>query len=1343
MAGVLLTLLLPALLLGARRGKTEGPSYALPRAGVQAEEATVAAPHDEVLARCAERFVAPLRRFSGAKQAAPTADAQLVSSGGLQTGAPDESTTDPRWAEAALGIQREVDGALAALSTSGHARLETLIATLPDPLDSGLGYAFDSQLQGLVLGVEADLPHAQPSSPGYHRDHSWLPWSPAPPDAKSAAVPDPGDCRHELPGVLLFRGADPRKPSLMLLLLVGESPIVGVHTKTMSRALDLARQLSPPGRSAPGASLAQQGIRVLGPSYSGSAPSLRRVLDEYPTLGVSFVSGSANGPDVARILGADLQAAEGRSTLRRHTRYAATTVPQHALECSFLHYAKQAGAEQADKEGAYAAPVDGVAILRESGTEFGGGSTPGRLQRQQVACDLRPEILLSFPFHVSAIRDAYEALDARPEPPIALDPMLARHTSLDISLPSTRRTDLEMPSSPATKYAQDLALGHVLSEIEREGVRWVGIQATDIADAIFLARKIRDVAPDVRIAFFGSDALLTHPAYRRDLLGSLMVTAYPFLGSDHFRAEPPAPDRPRIVAHPHASFANAESEGVYNAALALRGAKPDALAEYAFMRPPSAGAAAAAVQPLPVWIATLGRSGIVPMQARPAVDCHGTIFGAQHSMSRALCVAEPAADAWASFNQLRELSLHLDPDVMPPRFMHFLLALLALAFFLHHQLIHRRHLQTLDTSAYPGQLAPDDALLDRCIVRTKWRLYAAFAHVTLWLALTYLAVIYLVGAWVYFQHDQGPRLMLPLVLATLASVCLGVVVYRDVRALLHDAAQFRDFLRRRRVMDARQHPHARLLVGSGMSRAFSYVELSLGMAAPRVRDEEHDRLLFVSFAQLRSLMVLGSMVIVFFCAATALAMWSSTHAALDDGFVPSAMTLFALRHVPFTNGVSASAPILLSLVCVYLWAVGRMQRLLLLHGLSASTDRDGVLDGVSTPIRSILYPDPITGSDAEGRGDAGFTAVERGLVNAVLRPSGRMYFLALAVIGAVPAVLFVVMRPSTLETTDLTRVLYGVLGSCAMLTAATLVQLFLYRRALCCMLERIMLHPLGVAFQHVATPLRESLDAQLSRTTAPEVRWAVCEQSLQHLARLPFDSQANTSGSATQCSYLVAELHEHARRLGTLRGQALGEAAKASPSQHLRGNEVAALGRELVGAARTVTRLLEPRWRDHPPAPWSVPVPAKSERTAKVEAQDAWLAAAESFVVTVVALLLNQHVRQFRYFLSTTTACSLVLLLAVSSYPFEPHRALMTGLWMLIITVVVGCLLVFLSLDRAPLLNVIAGEPEHAGKVTWNLQLVNRVAVWVLIPILVVLATQYPDVARELSRVVEPFTFKL
>jgi len=133
-----------------------------------------------------------------------------------------------------------------------------------------------------------------------------------------------------------------------------------------------------------------------------------------------------------------------------------------------------------------------------------------------------------------------------------------------------------------------------------------------------------------------------------------------------------------------------------------------------------------------------------------------------------------------------------------------------------------------------------------------------------------------------------------------------------------------------------------------------------------------------------------------------------------------------------------------------------------------------------------------------------------------------------------------------------------------------------------------------------------------------------------------------------------------------------------------------------------------------------------------------WLRAAQTFVATVVTLLLYRHVRQFRYFLWVTTSCTLLLLLALVSYPFEPYRLILTYAWVVTGSVVGVCLWVFISMDRNTLMSHIAGTSPD--QVTFNTAFWLRVFAWGVVPLLSVAAAQYPGVANFLLGILSPFT---
>src|SRR5262249_43041048 len=139
--------------------------------------------------------------------------------------------------------------------------LKFLIALVPDPLDSQQPAAFDLAMDGIQQGFA----YASEVRKGYLPDRIWIPWN----DEATVA----GKGYRTAPGLLLFRRLKERGGrQLFGVLLVGETPRTGIHKAAFSAALQLVADLSPASQSS---------VRILGPSYSGSALSLQMALADW------------------------------------------------------------------------------------------------------------------------------------------------------------------------------------------------------------------------------------------------------------------------------------------------------------------------------------------------------------------------------------------------------------------------------------------------------------------------------------------------------------------------------------------------------------------------------------------------------------------------------------------------------------------------------------------------------------------------------------------------------------------------------------------------------------------------------------------------------------------------------------------------------------------------------------------------------------------------------------------------------------------------------------------------------------------------------------------------------
>ena len=1337
---------------------------------------------------CVDRFLAPIEQLAG--------------------DIPKEGAVD--WAGSAASSLAAVRRTLGA-----GASIDAMIATIADPVDSGLEYVFDTTLQALRLGLERGESGAGPVHGSLFRDRSWLPWRDF--DASGKTRAESAECRETTPGAMLFRDSGTKDPHLRLLLLVGETPTRGLHVAAMVNALHFARALA--AASDPSSSQGPKGLspaRIVGPTFSGGAFSLRLAIEKWakesgaPLPPVYIVTGSATGSSLMSTLGPKSGWSDGLDVL-----FDATTVPAGAVECAYLHFVRRLGADGGASGGTGSAPtlLPQVAMLHESGTEFGASATNGarapdaKLAESDavpspLACDLRAGVRISFPAHIASLRDAYEELDRKEAKE---KDNIARATSLEVSLRGNRPAlDAQSNPSQRTTYAQDVALASVLGQISIEKVRHVGIQATDVADAIFLARKIRDIAPDVRLAFFEADALLLHPAFQRDLRGSLVVSPYVFLGSSPFESVNMA------GARSYAPFENAAALGTFNAILAARGWSVDELLEYT---------APSTMVPLPIWHATIGRHGIVPLGMVRPLDCQSTIYrrGSGKPPTDLLAkLCDPSRSSpedWKRFNDVSRLDLR--SDVPLPRLWLLLFALLVLAFIVDQYAVWKTRL-SLAKNRMPSTIAKEtDHDADLAIGRTKWLLYASIR--TFLFALAFLYICY-IDRLSFLAMTRAAETTLGLrSLGELLAVGASLVVALSL--LWEFVANYFAFVW------AVRKTFASVPLRTSLPDVFSLTTSASRQAAART-----------SCAQLGlvALFAFGLACLFAYLLNDATFEAANADVALNTQNAVPALTLLVLRTVSLGNGVSPAAPALLCLASVYMWAVGRMARLAAAHGVSRISPNDKDSDLVSTPLRLVLFPshDPAAPSSENFEGgpppaDGGFTRVERAVANAVWRPiAGPLYVSSAIVVIVVPLLLFALKPLATVEVRAGTWLLGGGLVVSTSLIGITLIQLVRYWLALEHLLKRTMAHPLGPALSSARAFARESVDDQLSRSPNDLLRLAACSE---HFGEVIDSARAHERIDLRRVAGAddPVDLVKLRAELETARNAALD--AASARAHATTADASARLGQCVIEAAAAVTRVLQYAWKGqagvfwpdteavtervplaqaagdetanrpqvmadateqragprparevpsgtqalaHPEQRLTPPLPtprhALAQRAARPEeptapaqraasaastsevrdalaaagwqfgpGELAWLRDCQAFVATVVALIVSRYVRQFRYFLYAMTASIALLLLALASYPFEPHRLLLSCSWGVVGSVVGTGLWIFIEVDRNTVISRLNGTDP--GKVTLNGALALRVMAWVILPVLGVAATTYPDIANMLYRIVEPF----
>lgn len=458
------------------------------------------------------------------------------------------------------------DQALAAAQGRGDSKLQFLLATVPEPR---LG--FDGAIASMSRAIEAS---------GYTLDRYDLPWEPGTPSKGTAP------CYEQNPGVALFvHSPDPKIPDdtrrLLLLYLIGETPISGIHKAAFSRALKEVQHLSAhlPDGSCPSCGE----VRLVGPAFSGSVASLEILLDAFSTVNFNILSGRATNRQLQPLL-------TRHGNKARYVRYQATVIPIDVLQDEFFRYLKEnLGGDEHD-----------VALVTESSTLYGqaviAANTPFRSHG--------PRMTLPVPLHISRLHSAL----AKRTPMPKRDANESLFPSLSATLPQllddSLRADVIPTLSERTLASDERALAQILSTISAEKIRYVGLLTTDVEDKLFLAYQIHTYSPDVVLFTFESDILYTHPDARSYLKGMLVISPYPLFTRNQQWTYPFHGWQQRL------QFASDADQGVYNATVALLG-RPDQLIEYS---QPSFG-----IKPQyrpPIWISAVGNDTLSPLAMR-------------------------------------------------------------------------------------------------------------------------------------------------------------------------------------------------------------------------------------------------------------------------------------------------------------------------------------------------------------------------------------------------------------------------------------------------------------------------------------------------------------------------------------------------------------------------------------------------------------------------------------------------------------------------------------------------------------------------------------------------------
>ena len=417
-----------------------------------------------------------------------------------------------------------------------------LIATVPDPDNSNMRLDFDREIAAIQLAAD---------SAGYQYDRYWFPWGveETTKSSEGTAETSKGSSestkpnnqsieRKDLPGVLLFRG--PQKNSnetspALAIFLVGETPTAGIQPQQFRNAVCFASSLQS-GESD------SKTLRILGPSFSGSFPSLAKLTGDSAGCFRQASDQKAEPMFEEIFIRSWTSDAESQKTFertligRRQTVHLRTTETSSVASINrFVSYLRGEWHENGP-----------IMLLVEEGTGFATGirnAVEGKDRRKsnentgnssrelnlfQCLQDSRI-FMLTFPRNISNLRNATENNDHLPGFGDDSKRQDMPRNGLLLSLKDDKTGSSEMPmfSKQQTPVSQESVLFSIGSLLKTDTVHYVGIVASNPLDMLFLTRYLKSAAPNLRQFTLDSDLMLEHGSDSADYEGVLAVTNYP------------------------------------------------------------------------------------------------------------------------------------------------------------------------------------------------------------------------------------------------------------------------------------------------------------------------------------------------------------------------------------------------------------------------------------------------------------------------------------------------------------------------------------------------------------------------------------------------------------------------------------------------------------------------------------------------------------------------------------------------------------------------------------------------------------------------------------------------
>jgi hypothetical protein len=526
-------------------------------------------------------------------------------------------------------------------------RVATMIAILPDPLQTNMRLQFDRMIDALQLAAEYSH---------YVQDRYWLPWEASPRveyadyASRQAALQEEAK-KQEQPGLLLFRWNGPAgedAPSTLYVFLVSDSPTTGINGTQFANAVNYIGQVCPVQ------SCAQNAIAIAGPTFSSSLASLRRLAASRRKQNFHAYSGTISSACALWMQGLTSQAPEleqcwsGKSIRIQAPKNLFVRPLVHNTESAL-----QLLTDWLEQNREIDRPSNNchsdLVMFAETATTYGQTATRlGNPVTQAADSHEGCYVVFKYPRGISNLRNAY--FGQEPTATLAQGGSnTIQYLPFNLADRESNRSDEPPDFSRAGPLSKEAVLMSFAADLRRRNIRYAGIVGSNILDVLFLANFVRRACPNVRLFVLNADLLFERDLDNAPYIGTLTLTTYPLIPANLYwetKGLTKQTERPQMP--PRLPLVDQHQEGAYNAARlaiwcslsnAIRGgtarleppAPPDALeVEYPFQTRPQFDHNK---PQLPLWVTAIGVGGYWPVRLlRP--KSHGSDADASNLQMR-------------------------------------------------------------------------------------------------------------------------------------------------------------------------------------------------------------------------------------------------------------------------------------------------------------------------------------------------------------------------------------------------------------------------------------------------------------------------------------------------------------------------------------------------------------------------------------------------------------------------------------------------------------------------------------------------------------------------------------